>query len=106
MPKTLRNMYDKKLTLENLYNAHIRASKHKSNRREVLIFNEDLETNLINVLLSLKKGTYRPGNYNVFKIYEPKERIIKSLPYKDRIVQQWYIQEFMMLYFHPRVISD
>jgi RNA-directed DNA polymerase len=106
MPKTLRNMYDKKLTLENLYNAHIRASKHKSNRRDVLIFNEDLETNLINVLLSLKKGTYRPGNYHVFKIYEPKERIIKSLPYKDRIVQQWYIEEFIKPYFYPRFISD
>lgn len=44
---------------------------------------------------SLKNRSYKLGEYRTFKIYEPKERIIKCLPYIDRIVQQWYIHEFI-----------
>lgn len=35
---------------------------------------------------SLKNRSYKLGEYRTFKIYEPKERIIKCLPYIDRIV--------------------
>lgn len=37
---------------------------------------------------------------------EPKERIIRKLEYKDRIVHQWYIYEFIKPYFVPRFIYD
>lgn len=61
--------------------------KNKGNRNEVIRFEMDLESNLINIMNSLKDGSYKISKYREFKIYEPKERIIKSLPYKDRIVQ-------------------
>lgn len=68
-------------------------------------FNVDLENNIIDILNSLKDGSYRLGEYRVFKIYEPKERVIKSLPYRDRLVQQWYIYEFIKPYIIPRLIN-
>ena len=46
------------------------------------------------------------GEYRKFKIYEPKERIIQSLPFKDRIVQQWYVEEFIKPIFVPKFIQD
>ena len=106
MSKTIKNCFYKKLTFENLLKAHIRAGLNKTNRYELLKFNIDLETNITSILHSLKNGTYKLGKYKIFTIYEPKERIIKCLPYKDRIVQQWYIYEFIKPYIIPRLINN
>lgn len=106
MCKTLKTSFDEKLTFENLLEAHKRASKNKRNKKELLKFNIDLETNITNILINLKKGTYKMGSYFVFNVYEPKLRIIKALPYRDRIVQQWYIEEFIKPYILPRFIKD
>ena len=106
MSKTIKIKYDDNLTFYNLLKAHVRTSKNKNNKKCVMKFNIDLETNILSILNSLKKDTYRLGNYFVFKIYEPKERIISALPYKDRIVQNWYIEEFIKPYIVPRFIND
>ena len=37
--KTIRNMYDKKLTYENLMKAHKKCRKGKSSRKDVILFN-------------------------------------------------------------------
>lgn len=99
-------MYDKKLTFENLMKANDRAKKNKTNKYEVLYFNYNLEKNITNIFKQLHNATYKIGKYYTFTIYEPKERIIRSLPYKDRIVQQWYVEEFIKPYIVPRLIND
>ncbi len=104
MCKTIKKSFTLKLTFDNLMNAYERASKNKGNKKDLLKFNIDLETNIINILNDLKKGTYKQGKYRTFTIYEPKERIIKSLPFRDRIVQQWYIEEFIKPFILPRFI--
>lgn len=106
MCKTIKNSFDKKLTFVNLINAHNRAVKNKRNKFEILNYEEDLETNISNLLYELKSETYKLGRYREFKIYEPKERVIKSLPYKDRIVHQWYVYEFIKPFIVPRFIKD
>lgn len=106
MSKTIKNCFYQKLTFDNLLNAHKRVSVNKTNKYEILKFNIDIETNIYSILNSLKTGTYKLGKYKVFTIYEPKVRIIKSLPYKDRIVQQWYIYEFIKPYIIPRLINN
>jgi retron-type reverse transcriptase len=105
MPKTIKNSYNEKLTFIKLYKAYLRARKNKGNKREILLYNLDLETNLINLLNRLQDGSYSLGKYREFKIYEPKERIIKSLPFEDRIVHQWVVREFIKPYFIPRFIN-
>ena len=105
MSKTIKNNFKAKLTFENLLKAHERASAHKTSRMEVLKFNVDLETNLHSILNELKTDTYKLSKYKEFTIYEPKERIIKCLPYRDRIVHQWYIYEFIKPYIIPRLIN-
>jgi len=106
MPKTIKSCFYKKLTMEKLYEAHNRAKNNKTLKQDVLTFEVDLESNLSNILTSIKNKTYKTGNYHIFTIYEPKERIIKSLPYKDRVVHQWYVEEFIKPYFIPRFIKD
>ena len=65
----------------------------------------NLENNLINLLRNLKEDTYKLGKYYSFRVYEPKERIIQALPYKDRIVHQWYVEEFIKPFVVPKFIS-
>lgn len=104
MSKSIKNCFYKKLIFESLLRSHDRAKKNKTNRYELLRFSVDIETNIVGIMNSLKDGSYRPGKYKVFTIYEPKERVIKCLPYRDRIVQQWYIYEFIKPYIIPRII--
>lgn len=105
MSKSIKNCFYKKLTFESLLRSHDRAKKNKTNRYELLRFSVDIETNIVGIMNSLKDGSYRLGKYKVFTIYEPKERVIKCLPYRDRIVQQWYIYEFIKPYIIPRIIN-
>lgn len=106
MPKKIKNCFYKNLTFEKLLEAHKRARKHKAYRRDVIIFEMNLENNIVNLLNSIKKGTYRLGKYSSFLVYEPKKRIIKSLPYIDRVVHQWYVEEFIKPYILPRFINN
>lgn len=106
MSKTIRNVFDKKLTFDALLEAEERASKGKKKRKEIILFEMDLETNIIKILNEIKSGTYSFGNYREFVIYEPKKRLIKSLPYRDRIVHQWYIVEFIKPFYFRRFIRD
>lgn len=86
--------------------AYERAAENKHKCKEVIIYELDLASNIIKVLKQLYDGTYNVGEYRKFKIYEPKERIIQSLPFSDRIVQQWYVEEFIKKIFVPKFIQD
>lgn len=106
MPKKIKNCFYENLTFEKMYKAHLRAKKHKTYKDEVIKFEFNLENNLINLINQIKTNTYHLGKYYEFKVYEPKERIIKALPYIDRIVHQWYVEEFIKPYIVPKLISD
>lgn len=105
MPKKIKNCFYKKLTFEKMLAAHQRARKNKAFKKEVILFELNLENNIINLINNIKSGKYRLGEYHSFTIYEPKERIIKALPYVDRVVHQWYVEEFIKPYIVPRFIS-
>ena len=105
MPKTIKNLFYKNLTFDKLLSAHKRARRHKAYKNEVIKFEFNLENNLINLMNNLKNKTYRMGNYFTFKVFEPKERDIQALPYRDRIVHQWYIEEFIKPFIIPKFIN-
>ena len=106
MSKTIKKCFYDKLTFENILNAHKRASKGKIQKKEIILFEMDLETNIIRIINEIKSGTYKFGDYREFFVYEPKKRLIKSLPYRDRVVHQWYVEEFIKPYFFKRFIKD
>lgn len=105
MPKKIKNCFYKNLTFDKLLKAHQRARKHKSYKHSVIKFELNLENNIVNLLNNIRNWNYHIGEYYNFVIYEPKERLIKALPYIDRIVHQWYIEEFIKPYIIPRFIS-
>lgn len=72
---------------ETLHRAHLNARKGKRERAEVLRFSQGLEGNLFQLQRALIEGTYRTGEYRYFRVFEPKERTVAALPYRDRIAQ-------------------
>ena len=106
MCQSIKNVFDKNLTFIKLLEAHERARKGKNYKKEVIRFEIDLESNLINIIKEIKSGKYKFGKYKEFIIYEPKKRLIKALPYKDRVVNQWYVEEFIKQFYCKRFIKD
>lgn len=76
MRKKINSHFYDKLSFAKLLEAHVRARKQKLSRKEVLLFEMNLESNLSNLLRDLKQKKYTLGNYHEFTIYEPKERLI------------------------------
>lgn len=72
---------------ENLYQAYLKARKQKRFRSQVLQFSYALEENLITLQNELLWRTYRVGPYKQFTVYEPKQRLISALAFRDRVVQ-------------------
>lgn len=106
MSKQIKNVFNYKLTYINLYEAHLRASMHKRKRRDVMMFEIDFESNLMNLCRSIKNKNYHRGKYHEFIVHEPKVRVIQSLPYIDRVVHQWYVEEFIIPYIAKKFIKD
>ena len=81
------NLKDKILSQQNIIDAEHNARKCKSNTYGVKRFDRRDDLTLDAIRISMSNGTYKTSKYRIFKIYEPKERIIYQLPYyPDRIV--------------------
>ena len=105
MPKKIKNVFFKSLTFQKFLEAHNRAKKNKMYKNEVLKFDVKLEINIISIINGIKNNTFKVGDYYSFIVYEPKERLIHSLPYRDRVVHQWYVEEFVKPYIMPKFIG-
>lgn len=95
-----------KLTFKKMYSAYKRAAKGKKKNKEVILFDMNLATNLLSILKDIKNGIYVPCEYRKFYIYEPKEREILALPFRDRVVHQWFVEEYIKPIFVPMFIAD
>lgn len=87
MAKTYNNLFPLVYDFESLHTAYLRARKGKREHKEVLLFSQNLETNLIELQNELIWGTYKTGEYRKFFVYEPKQRLVAALPFRDRVVQ-------------------
>lgn len=87
MAKTYNNLFAKIYDFESLHNAFLKARKGKRENIEVQRFELNLEENLIQLQNELIWGMYKTGEYRKFKVYEPKERDVAALPFRDRVVQ-------------------
>ena len=105
MPKTIRNVYDKYLTYENLMKAHKKSQSGKTTRKNVVKFNLKQEEYIMWLYEQLKNGTYKHSGYTKFYVTEPKVRLIEKSAYIDRIVHRWYVDNFIKEYFIKSFIN-
>ena len=106
MSSKISNCFFEKLTFDKMLKAYVRARRNKKIKKEIFMFELNLENNIVNLINMIKEEKYKIGQYREFIIKDPKERIIKALPFIDHIVHQWYIEEFIKPYIIPRFIKD
>jgi|ERR1035437_293934 retron-type reverse transcriptase len=84
--KRFSNLYDTICSTENLYTAYLKAKQGKGKTYGVLLFEKNFESNMETIQGELLGETYKTSEYSIFKIYDPKERDVYRLPFRDRVV--------------------
>lgn len=88
MGKKHKDLFQKIVDIDNLRLAYHKAMRGGNRYTSGhLQFKENLEANLVLLQKKIISGEYEHGAYYQFKVYEPKERIINALPFRDRVVQ-------------------
>ena len=98
MATTYRNLWPQVVSWENLLAAYHRCRRRKRYRPEAVQFDFAWETHLRQLHRELTEGTYQPGTYHNFFIYEPKRRKISAAPFRDRIVHHAVVGVLEPLY--------
>ncbi len=93
-------------TFENLYTAYKNCRKSKQHKGEVIRFETDLAINLYRLMNALWTKQYQLGSYKKFYIYEPKERLIEALPFKDRVVIRCFCDVCLKPNIEKKLIYD
>lgn len=98
--------YEEVFTFKNLYLTHKKSRKSKRHKKDVILFEIDLSNNLYELYKQLNGYTYQISRYHKFLIFEPKEREIQALEYKDRVVQHCLCDNYLTPYLERRLIYD
>lgn len=104
--KSIRNQYWKICDFQKLLQAHKKSRRGKGNKNSIMKFETETQYNIFAIKRELETKTYKIGKYNEFKVYEPKERDIMSLGYRDRIVQHVLCDNVLEPYLDARLDYD
>lgn len=87
MAKKHRNLIERITAADNMRRAYVRTARGRRLTYGALEFKEYAEVNLARLSDEISAGHYRPDPVRQFAIYEPKERLITALSFRDRVAQ-------------------
>jgi hypothetical protein len=90
----------------NLYRAYRITMHGKSDKSAAIKYSMEGPGNLIELSDELRNRAYRMGGYHHFKVYEPKERDILSISFKDKIVLHSLCDNLLYPLFTKSYITD
>ncbi len=91
--------------LTDIFRAYFDARKHKRNTRSQLIFEMDLEHNLVELCEQIANRTYRPSPGICFITNYPVKREIFASPFRDRVVHH-LLFGYLSPMFERKMIYD
>lgn len=97
--------YSELTSIENLFQAWDEFKKGKRKRKDVQVFERNLEDNLFNLHFQLKKKIYQHGKYQTFYVYDPKKRHIHKASVEDRIIHH-LLYKYLYNLFNKSFIFD
>lgn len=99
-------MFEQVVAWENAVDSYGKSRKGGLKfKPDALAFEQDWHHNLSTLVEEVTNGTYTPGEYHSFTVYEPKERVIVAPSYRDKIVQHM-LNNVLRDYFEPKFIFD
>ncbi|MGC9309068.1 MAG: reverse transcriptase domain-containing protein [Candidatus Nanoarchaeia archaeon] len=85
-------LYEKIISLNNLFLAYKKARKHKTKKFYVKEFEKELYDNLLKLHKELKNQTYYPKPLVTFILRDPKTRKISKSDFRDRVVHHTLVR--------------
>ena len=79
-------MIEKIADMENLLLAFYKAQKGKSHKTDVIRYRENLDANLRGLQQQILTGKIDVGKYNLFNIYDPKQRVVCAAAFDERVL--------------------
>ncbi|MBR5823667.1 MAG: hypothetical protein IKY67_05960 [Paludibacteraceae bacterium] len=79
--------FEKVIDFDNMYKAYRKSKSGKGFKKSAARFGIMALDGVNSLIEQLKSKTYTVSDYQEFKVYEPKERIIKTTSFKDKVVQ-------------------
>lgn len=98
--------FEDAFSFESLLKAHRQCRLSKQHKRDVITYELNLGINLIKTSRILLDGSYVVGKYKEFKIYDPKERLVEALPYRDRVVLMAFCTNIIEPVLERKLIYD
>ena len=90
----------------NIYDAYRKARRNKGKKEAVKKFELNLLEEIQLISQELRAGTYQPSDYYSFKIYEPKERLIETNSFRDKVIQHDLCDNVLGPEIMPHFILD
>ena len=91
--------------LSDLFRAYYDARRHKRKTHSQLVFEMDLERNIVALYEELRYRTYTPSPAICFIINDPKKREVFASPFRDRVVHHLYYN-YIAAYCDRQFIHD
>lgn len=79
--------FEKVTNFENMYKAYRKSKSGKGFKKSSARFSVMALDGIHSLIEQLENKTYTVSKYNEFKVYEPKERLIQTTSFKDKVVQ-------------------
>jgi len=91
---------------EHLYQSYLKSRHGKCLKYTIAKFEINAVENLLKLSNDVKNHTYTMADYNTFTVYEPKERIIMSNAFRDKILQRSLCDYVLNPSIFPHLIYD
>ena len=79
--------FEKVIDFRNMYKAFRKAKCGKGYQKSSARFNLSALDGIHTLISQLRNKTYKVSDYAQFKVYEPKERVIQTTSFKDKVIQ-------------------
>lgn len=100
------DLFSKVHDFDNLYQAYEDSKETKRWKNSTVRFEMNALAELKKLQHSLENGTYKLGPYNVFQVFEPKIRTIKSIKFQHKVVQRSLCDNVLEPIFEKTFIYD
>ena len=101
----LVHKYEDLISIDNLLSAWKEFIKGKRNKKDVQEFQFNLMDNILSLHYDLKDYTYKHGEYECFKISDPKPRIIHKASVRDRLLHH-AVYRILYPFFDKTFVPD
>lgn len=98
--------FEKVIDFNNMYKAFRKAKCGKGYKKSSARFNLSALDGINTLISQLQDKTYRVSGYSEFKVYEPKERVIQTSFFKDKVIQHSLCDNVIMPRLQRVFIQD